>query len=226
MDLYLIHWPINQPGTPGYTTAADHGMPTNEAAWAILEQLHDEGLAKSIGVSNYRIEDLEKTLKVARIRPSCNQIEMHPYVLKQSAPLLEYRTSSPSLPSLLPPSLRRSLPHFSCIHVLTTHSTVAKEGIRVEAYGPTTPLTKFVGPSPPPLSLSPLTQSSHRRTPGPHLIQDSYLRLLPLRNPRRSFSNPPSLRFSKWLYSNHDEWKRLEDEAVTSPPSFSPNDEN
>ena len=49
-------------------------------------------MLRSIGVSNYRISDLEKTLAVARHRPTVNQIELHPYVLKANAPLLAYST--------------------------------------------------------------------------------------------------------------------------------------
>lgn len=98
VDLYLIHWPYEF-GKPGY--------PTHEEAWKVLEELKDEGLAKcvfrspfgpaqlnrtlrSIGVSNYRISDLEKTLAIARYRPTVNQIELHPYVLKASEPLLAF----------------------------------------------------------------------------------------------------------------------------------------
>ncbi|KAI5474202.1 hypothetical protein MNV49_003967 [Pseudohyphozyma bogoriensis] len=76
VDLYLIHWPYEF-GKPGY--------PSNEEAWKQLEALKDEGLAKSIGVSNYRIQDLEKTLAIAKHRPSINQIE-----LKEATPLLNF----------------------------------------------------------------------------------------------------------------------------------------
>ncbi|ORY56452.1 alpha-keto ester reductase-like protein [Leucosporidium creatinivorum] len=105
VDLYLIHWPYDL-GKDGY--------PTHEEAWKILEELKDEGLAKSIGVSNYRIKDLERTLAVARHRPVVNQIELHPFVLPAAKPLLEY---------------------------------LKQENITVEAYGPTSPITKFSGTS-------------------------------------------------------------------------------
>lgn len=45
-----------------------------------MEQLKEAGLAKSIGVSNYLIPDLESTLKTAKVVPSINQIEFHPYL--------------------------------------------------------------------------------------------------------------------------------------------------
>lgn len=47
--------------------------PSNEEAWKQLEALKDEGLVREIGVSNYRISDLEKTLAIAKHRPVINQ---------------------------------------------------------------------------------------------------------------------------------------------------------
>jgi len=52
-----------------------------------MEKLKEAGLAKSIGVSNYRPQDLTATLKTAKIIPACNQIEFHPYL--QHLELLE-----------------------------------------------------------------------------------------------------------------------------------------
>jgi diketogulonate reductase-like aldo/keto reductase len=37
-------------------------------------------LAKNIGVSNFRIADLERILKIAKHKPVVNQIELHPYL--------------------------------------------------------------------------------------------------------------------------------------------------
>lgn len=77
----LIHWPFE---------LGSNGFPTHEEAWKELELLKDEGLAKSIGVSNYRISDLQRTIKVARHAITVNQIELHPYVLKESKALLAF----------------------------------------------------------------------------------------------------------------------------------------
>jgi diketogulonate reductase-like aldo/keto reductase len=38
------------------------------------------GLARNIGVSNFRIVDLERILKIAKYKPVINQIEFHPYL--------------------------------------------------------------------------------------------------------------------------------------------------
>ncbi|KAL0242226.1 hypothetical protein I308_105855 [Cryptococcus tetragattii IND107] len=68
VDLYLLHSPLLF--APKYTI--------NEA-WAIMEEIKSEGLAKSIGVSNFREEDLLELQKTWKVVPSVNQIEFHPY---------------------------------------------------------------------------------------------------------------------------------------------------
>lgn len=46
------------------------------------------GLAKDIGVSNFKIVDIERILKIAKHKPVINQIEFHPYL--QQKKLLAY----------------------------------------------------------------------------------------------------------------------------------------
>ena len=43
-----------------------------------MEALVATGKAKAIGVSNFSITNLEKLLKVAKIVPAANQVELHP----------------------------------------------------------------------------------------------------------------------------------------------------
>lgn len=62
VDLYLIH-------SPEFVRKTGLGE-----AWKVMEQLQAEGKARSIGVSNYRIKDLEETLEVAKVVPSANQV--------------------------------------------------------------------------------------------------------------------------------------------------------
>lgn len=69
VDLYLIHTPFK------YKSAQEISE-----AWAQMEELHAKGLARSIGVSNFRPQDLEPILKTAKITPVVNQIEFHPYL--------------------------------------------------------------------------------------------------------------------------------------------------
>ncbi len=65
VDLYLIHWPV---------PSADRYLDT----WRAFERIHAEGGARSIGVSNFRVEDLERLRAEAETLPSVNQIELHP----------------------------------------------------------------------------------------------------------------------------------------------------
>ncbi|GHT99956.1 oxidoreductase [Betaproteobacteria bacterium] len=65
VDLYLIHWPA--PGQDRYVDS-----------WKALIQLHNEGRARSIGVSNFQIPHLERIIKETGVVPAVNQIELHP----------------------------------------------------------------------------------------------------------------------------------------------------
>jgi 2,5-diketo-D-gluconate reductase A len=65
VDLYLIHWPM---------PSEDRYLDT----WRAFERIHAEGRARSIGVSNFRIEDLERVEAEAEQLPTVNQIELHP----------------------------------------------------------------------------------------------------------------------------------------------------
>jgi len=65
VDLYLIHWPCPQQGL--YLES-----------WKALVRLHEEGRAKSIGVSNFAPEHLDKIIQETGVAPAVNQIELHP----------------------------------------------------------------------------------------------------------------------------------------------------
>lgn len=51
-------------------------------AWKALEEAKQEGKIKSIGVSNFRIEELTILLNNSTIKPVVNQIECHPYYIR------------------------------------------------------------------------------------------------------------------------------------------------
>lgn len=65
LDLYLIHWPV--PGRDLYVET-----------WRALERLQEEGRVRSIGVSNFTVECLERLLEESSTIPAVNQIELHP----------------------------------------------------------------------------------------------------------------------------------------------------
>ncbi|ORY75371.1 NADP-dependent oxidoreductase domain-containing protein [Leucosporidium creatinivorum] len=80
VDLYLIHHPRLVNGDA-------------PASWAEFEEIKKEGLVKSIGVSNFQIEDLESIRLAGESTPAVNQILLHPYVYSQTAPLLAYHAT-------------------------------------------------------------------------------------------------------------------------------------
>ncbi|XP_078257923.1 aldo-keto reductase family 1 member B1 isoform X2 [Rhinoraja longicauda] len=59
--------------------------------WKAMEALVDDGLVKSIGVSNFNISQLQRLLSKARIFPAVNQVELHPYLTQPE--LVEFCTS-------------------------------------------------------------------------------------------------------------------------------------
>ena len=68
VDLYLIHapWPWSEIGT-------DHRA-GNAEAWRAMEEIHDAGRARAIGVSNFNVADLAALRSGARLSPQVNQI--------------------------------------------------------------------------------------------------------------------------------------------------------
>ncbi len=65
IDLYLIHWPVPHNGLTVET-------------WEGLVELQREERVRSIGVSNFRVEDLERIIDATGVVPAVNQIELHP----------------------------------------------------------------------------------------------------------------------------------------------------
>ncbi|WP_430810469.1 MULTISPECIES: aldo/keto reductase [unclassified Carboxylicivirga] len=83
LDLYLIHWPIAQKKMFVAATRASHFLSLQEQpianTWEGMEQAVEQGLTKTIGVSNFSVKKLKDLMTVARIKPSLNQVEVHPY---------------------------------------------------------------------------------------------------------------------------------------------------
>jgi 2,5-diketo-D-gluconate reductase A len=65
VDLYLIHWPV--PSRDRYVET-----------WQAFIELQKEGLARSIGVSNFQPAHLERIIEETGVKPTVNQIELHP----------------------------------------------------------------------------------------------------------------------------------------------------
>jgi 2,5-diketo-D-gluconate reductase A len=65
VDLYVIHWPL-----PRYGRYVD--------SWRAMIHLRDEGLIRSIGVSNFTSKHLSRLIDETSVVPAVNQIELHP----------------------------------------------------------------------------------------------------------------------------------------------------
>ena len=66
VDLYLVHWAVPAQGT--YVEA-----------WRALIELQRRGLVRSIGVSNYPLQQLTEAIEATGVAPAVHQIELHPY---------------------------------------------------------------------------------------------------------------------------------------------------
>jgi 2,5-diketo-D-gluconate reductase A len=69
VDLFLIHWPL--------PTLYDGDF---VSTWRALEEFKADGRARSIGVSNFQVEHLERLAAETDTVPAVNQIEAHPYL--------------------------------------------------------------------------------------------------------------------------------------------------
>jgi 2,5-diketo-D-gluconate reductase A len=72
VDLFLIHWPL--PTLYGGDFVS---------TWKTLEEFRADGRARSIGVSNFQIDHLQRLASASDQAPAVNQIELHPYLLNE-----------------------------------------------------------------------------------------------------------------------------------------------
>ncbi|KAA6358551.1 MAG: putative aldehyde reductase, partial [Streblomastix strix] len=86
LDLYLMHhsfcvinngemFPVNEDGT----RKLDPNPPPVIETWREMEKIKEAGLAKHIGVSNFKVQLLNDLYAAAKIKPEDNQVELHPY---------------------------------------------------------------------------------------------------------------------------------------------------
>jgi 2,5-diketo-D-gluconate reductase A len=69
VDLLLIHWPLPQ---------RDEYVST----WRTFEKLHAQGLARAIGVSNFKVAHLQRLAEDTEIVPAVNQVELSPAITR------------------------------------------------------------------------------------------------------------------------------------------------
>jgi diketogulonate reductase-like aldo/keto reductase len=68
VDLYIVHWPAKGPTW----------------AWPGMEAAHGRGYARSIGVSNFSVTELEEVMAVASIPPAVNQVQFSPFEYRRA----------------------------------------------------------------------------------------------------------------------------------------------
>jgi 2,5-diketo-D-gluconate reductase A len=68
VDLFLIHWPLPTLYDGDYVST-----------WQTLEEFKRDGRSRSIGVSNFQTDHLERLAAETDTVPAVNQIELHPY---------------------------------------------------------------------------------------------------------------------------------------------------
>lgn len=76
VDLLLIHWPKKR------------NFSLTVETWKALTEIEEEGLSRSIGVSNFTIPLIEKLLEESDVVPAVNQVEFHTFLYQKD--LLEY----------------------------------------------------------------------------------------------------------------------------------------
>lgn len=110
IDLFLVHWPIAAEknddysvklGPDGKYIIKEDLTKNPEPTWRAMEELVDSGKARAIGVSNWTIPGLKQLLSFARIKPTLNQIEIHPFL--PNAELVQFCFDHQILPAAYSP---------------------------------------------------------------------------------------------------------------------------
>jgi diketogulonate reductase-like aldo/keto reductase len=76
LDLLLIHWPVSVKKIGEKFEFIN--IPLYKK-WKVMEEMVAKGKVRSIGLSNYNLQIIMDLLCYCKIRPVCNQIELHPF---------------------------------------------------------------------------------------------------------------------------------------------------
>jgi len=93
LDLYLMHSPMAFKENAGLEPVDENGKLIYSDVdyvdtWKAMEACVQKGLARSIGVSNFNSQQLQRVLDVCSIKPVTNQVECHPYLNQKK--LIDY----------------------------------------------------------------------------------------------------------------------------------------
>jgi 2,5-diketo-D-gluconate reductase A len=73
VDLFLIHWPLPTLYDGDYVST-----------WRTLAEFVQDGRARSVGVSNFQPDHLDRIVEETGVVPAVNQIEVHPYFTNEA----------------------------------------------------------------------------------------------------------------------------------------------
>ena len=79
VDLFLDHWPSGK----CYNGKNNFKLISVKDMWPKMEKLVEGNLTKSIGVSNYNVQNLLIVLSICKIKPVVNEVEFHPYLYQK-----------------------------------------------------------------------------------------------------------------------------------------------
>lgn len=100
LDMYLIHWPKNEPDDPDWLKKV-------QQSWTAMEDLYEQGKVRVIGLSNFLPHHIRPLLKTARTRPMVDQLELHAGYMQEYA--LSYLRENGILPQAWSPLGRARL---------------------------------------------------------------------------------------------------------------------
>ncbi len=84
LDAYLMHWPVAQKKGIVMPENDDDMVSLSdiplELTWGEMEKAQQQGLIRSLGVSNFGCKNIQTLLDKAEIMPAINQVESHPFL--------------------------------------------------------------------------------------------------------------------------------------------------
>ncbi|KAJ8986021.1 hypothetical protein NQ317_013905 [Molorchus minor] len=92
VDLYLIHFPVGVKYVEGTVRPDAERLELDDtdhiAIWKKMEEQVNAGRTKTIGLSNFNKQQIDRIVKSAKIQPACLQVELH--VFLQQRELVQY----------------------------------------------------------------------------------------------------------------------------------------
>ncbi len=71
LDLFLVHWPVPADFKRNWKEM-------NTASWRAMEEMHEAGQIRALGVSNFQAKHIDELMRTAKIPPTVNQIRLCP----------------------------------------------------------------------------------------------------------------------------------------------------